>query len=183
MTRSLRLARFALPFALALGAAVPSFLGGTPAVTAQAPRPGVSISYAAIGGPAQGIDGRAYLPTTPAWVTVDTGARSCAGGRITDITARSRTGQVREMHIVVNATGTGTIALSQTGCPSATITATLDDGRVLTSTTGSVEVTAFGPASSPSLTATFTWGPMVDGRALPFRGTLFAPAPTPRPAH
>lgn len=150
-------------------------------------RPGISISYAQIGGggAAGGLDGRAHLPTTPSWVTVDSGPTSCASGRKITVSARARTGHVRQVDVMVNALGPGEIPLGGTGCPSAHIEATLEDGEVLQSDDGSVTVRSLTPGAPNVLDATFSWTPRLDGHPLLMRGIVVVPAPAAAatPAH
>ncbi len=167
--------------ALVLGIALAYFTlhPATPTGLAQATaRPGITVSYAQIGGPSTGVDGRAYLPTTPAWVTVDSGMASCTGGRKIEVSARSRTGQIREIRLMVNATGPGTVTLAPSGCPSGSISATLDDGTVLDSGPGTITISDFGSAENPTMSGTFSWSPTVNGHPMPFRGIVVVPAPS-----
>lgn len=148
------------------------------ALAQPAGRPGISIQYAQLGGATGGLDGRAHLPTTPGWVTVDASPGRCANGHQVTMSARARTGHVREVKVMVNATGPGEIPLGGTGCPSASIEATLEDGRVLTGEDGTVTIRHLAGTGTPVLEGTFSWTPRLDGHPLLIRGIVFAPAPT-----
>jgi len=174
------LLRTTLRLAIPLAAAVAGVALAQPAQPAA--RPGISISYAQIGGHTGGLEGRAHLPTTPSWVEVDSGPASCGSGRRVTISARARTGHVREVKVIVNSNGPGEIPLGGTGCPSAHIEATLEDGRVLQSDDGSITVRSLTPTANPVLDATFSWSPRLDGHPLLMRGIVVAPSPT-APAH
>lgn len=157
-----------------LAAALPLLtLAAGSVLTAQPMRPGVTTSFVQIGGATGGVDGRAYLPAVPSGVTMGTGP--C--GRQVTMNARSRTGAVREMRVVVETSGPGNIDLASSSCPRATIEATFEDGSVVTGATGSVDVQSLDEAGEPVLTARFAWSPQRNGQPMPFRGMLVVPRP------
>lgn len=163
---------------LAVAFALP-LLGRGPVSAQAGHRPGITMRFVQIGGGTGGVEGRAYLPAVPANVTVSDGPGSCAGGRWIELTARARTGHVREMHVTINATSPGVIRLDAQGpCPSATIEATLEDGTALRSNDGNITVRELHPGHNPLVVAGFSWSPMVDGHPMPFRGEIVIPAPS-----
>ena len=84
---------------------------------------------------------------------------------------------MRQVDVTVNANGPGEIPLGGTGCPSAHIEATLEDGEVLQSDDGTVTVRSLTPDAPNVLDATFSWTPRLHGHPLLMRGIVVAPAP------
>lgn len=175
---SSRLRPASLLAVLGLALALP-FVSREPAAAQPLGRPGITMRFVQIGGGTGGIEGRAYLPAMPSNVVLSDGPGSCAGGRWVEVTARARTGHVREMHVTINAQGPGEIALDAVGpCPSATIEATLDDGTRLRSNDGAVTVRQLQLDGDPILVAAFHWSPIRNGQPMPFRGEIVVPAPS-----
>lgn len=163
---------------LGLGLALP-FTARHSAAAQPVGRPGVTVRFVQIGGGTGGMEGRAYLPAMPSNVVVSDGPGSCAGGRWVELTARARTGHVREMHVTINALAPGEIALDAAGpCPSASIEATLEDGTQLRSNDGAITVRELHLDGDPLLVASFHWSPLRNGQPMPFRGEIVVPAPS-----
>lgn len=148
-------------------------LAGT-ALAQTTGRPGITLSFATLG-PSGGVDGRAYVPSMPSQVTVEPG--DC-GSRVT-MTARARTGPVREVVFVLDAAGPQTVPIAAAGCPRASLTATMDDGTVLRDGEGRVELRELGDGGANRAAGTLLWTPRRGDAPWPMRGLVTVPHPAP----
>ncbi len=143
-------------------------------VTAQAPRPGASLSFATLGS-SGGMQGSAFLPIAPSDVRPRPADGTCPNARL-EIRARGLRGFVRDLRVTMpDVASAGAITIGA-GCTEATVRAKLEDGAEVTGA-GTLRVTRVSTSGPVKLELALDWAPRVGGTTLPMTGQLVVPAP------
>lgn len=142
--------------------------------TAQAPRPGASLSFATLGS-SGGMQGSAFLPIAPSDVRPRAADATCPNARL-EIRARGLRGFVRDLRVTMpDVSSAGTLDIGA-GCTEATVRAKLEDGAEVTGA-GTVRVTRVFTNGPVKLELALDWAPRVGNATLPMTGQLVVPAP------
>lgn len=142
---------------------------------AQAERHGVRVHYTSIAS-AGGLEGRAFLPVSGEGIRVETATDPACSVRYVTIRAAVARGPLRAVLLRIPTGKTGRVPLAATGCPTAIVEATLEDGSELKGGRGYVELQSQPSPTDPTFRGTFAQTSERQGTPVTLEGNFAVPA-------